>query len=82
MTQLLHALQFRWQRHIAIYDDELVDLESLERATVVHFAEALRQVVSDVENRLIRRINRRAIQEAALLSQALRVVREHDSTLT
>lgn len=81
MTQLLHALQFRWQRHIAIYDDELVDLESLERATVVHFAEALRQVVSDVENRLIRRINRRAIQEAALLSQALRVVREHDSTL-
>ena len=61
MTQLLHALQFRWQRHIAIYDDVLVDLESLEINTVVHFAEALRQVVSDVEKRLIRRIGRKRI---------------------
>lgn len=82
MTRLLQSIQYRWQRHISIYDDELVDLESLEVNTVVHFAGALRQVVSDVEFMLISRIGRIRMQEAALLRQALRVVREHDSTLT
>ena len=79
MTRLFQDIQYRWQRHIDIYDDELVDLESLETNTVVHYAEVIRQAVTSIEGRIIRRINRRAIQEINLLREARRVVEDYDS---
>ena len=79
MTRLFQDIQYRWQRHIAIYDDELVDFESLVTNTVVHYAEVLRQAVTSIEGRIIRRINRRAIQESRLFHDALRVVEDYDS---
>lgn len=81
MTRLFQDIQYRWQRHIDIGDDDLVDLETLQVNTVVHYAEVLRQAVTSIESRIIRRIYRKRIQETRLFRDALRVVKDYDSKI-
>jgi hypothetical protein len=59
MTRLLHALQFRWQRWMDVYDPELLPLDSLLTNTVVHVAWLLTSEIDYQAERLIKWIARR-----------------------
>ena len=59
MTQLLHALQFRWQRWMYVNDPELLPWSSLLINTVGHVAWLITSKIDYITDLLIKIIGRR-----------------------